>query len=435
MSLEENKALVRRYFEDAPCNPDVCDEIFSPRFQFHAIVHADISPQVIECTPQSEKAFYERHKSIWGGWHLTIEEMIAEDDRVMVRWTSHGIHQGESYGLPPTGKRVTNSGINIFRIEENKIAEVWDIFDRLWIWQQLGVLPEIREALAIAREKASHARSSTTEGPRTTVEADAMGWFDPSDDVVIRPAAARDRTWTRRYGTSDLPVTPRALYVNNGLGRLFDAVCQALDRHATVALDHRQGGYCHYRTPSGPVTVYRASEPAPYAAADLELLIDAGARQIVFVNGTGSLRADLPVGSLLLPLELHREEGTSYHYASPGVRLRTDDALNARIRDAAAQLGIDLVPGAHWTTDAIYRETFAKVERYRAEGIHSVEMELSALAGVAHYRHCALSAILVVTDVLSRSHTWAGVDTEPFKAGVTQAAELAARVFLEPAPS
>lgn len=260
-----------------------------------------------------------------------------------------------------------------------------------------------------------------------------MDWFDPSGDVVIRPAAARDRTWARRYGTTDLPVAPQALYVNNGLGRLFDAVCQALDRYATVTRDHRQGGYCHYRAPAGSVTVYRAAEPAPYAAADLELLIDAGAREILFVNGTGSLRADLPVGSLLLPLALLREEGTSYHYAPADVRFHTSGPLNARIRDAAAALGIDLVPGAHWTTDAIYRETHAKVERYRALGIHSVEMELSALAGVAHYRHCALSAILVVTDVLSRSHTWAGVDTEPFQAGVQQAAQLAARVFLGPA--
>jgi uridine phosphorylase len=261
----------------------------------------------------------------------------------------------------------------------------------------------------------------------------STNWFDPSDDVVIQPAAERARRWSGRYGSSDLPVAPQALFVNNGLGRLFDAVCQALDRQASAAVDCRQQGYCHYRIESGAVTVYRAAEPAPYAAADLELLIDAGARQIVFVNGTGSLRGDLPAGTLLLPQELLREEGTSYHYAPPEVRLRTSEPLNARLCDVAAALGIRLVPGAHWTTDAIYRETFAKVERYRARGIHSVEMELSALAGVARYRQCALSAILVVTDVVSRSHTWAGIDTESFQTGIERAAELAAKVFLEPA--
>jgi steroid delta-isomerase-like uncharacterized protein len=152
MSIEDIKELVRRYFEDAPYNPDACDEIFAPRFRFHAIVHTDVTPQTVECTPESEKAFYERHKSVWGGWHVKIEEMIAEGDRVMVRWSSRGTHLGESHGLPPSGKQVTNSGINIFRIADGKIAEVWDIFDRLWLWQQLGVLPDIKDALAKARE-------------------------------------------------------------------------------------------------------------------------------------------------------------------------------------------------------------------------------------------------------------------------------------------
>ena len=96
--------------------------------------------------------FYEQHRTIWGDSRFTIEEMVAEGDRVMVRWSSCGTHQGEFHGLPPTGKQVTNSGINIFRIENGRIAEVWDIFDRLWVWQQLGVLPDIKEAIARRRE-------------------------------------------------------------------------------------------------------------------------------------------------------------------------------------------------------------------------------------------------------------------------------------------
>jgi predicted ester cyclase len=151
MSLEENKAVARRYFEDAPFNPAACDEIFAPSFQFHAIVHTGVTPQTVESNPQSEQAAYEQHQAIWGGWHFQIEEMIAEGDRVMVRWTSHGTQQGEFNGLPPTGTHTTNSGINIFRIADGRIAEVWDIYDRLWMWQQLDVLPEIKEALAKRR--------------------------------------------------------------------------------------------------------------------------------------------------------------------------------------------------------------------------------------------------------------------------------------------
>ncbi|MCP4605627.1 MAG: ester cyclase [Proteobacteria bacterium] len=150
MSLE-NKALVRRYFEHAPRNPDVCDEIFASSFQFHTIQRASVTPQVITSTPQSEKAAYEWLKTVWGDWSMTIDEMIAEGDRVMARWTFHGTHEGEFSGLPPTYKQIVYSGINIFRIAEGKIAEIWDISDRLWMWQQLDVLPELKQAIEKAK--------------------------------------------------------------------------------------------------------------------------------------------------------------------------------------------------------------------------------------------------------------------------------------------
>jgi len=152
MSIEENKILVRRYFEEAPHNPDVCDEIFASSFLFHTIQHASITQQTTESNPQSEKAAYAWLALVWSpNWQMTVDEMIAEGDRVMVRWTFFGAHEGEYSGLPATHKQVTYSGINIFRVENGKIAEIWDISDRLWLWQQLGVLPEIKEAIAKAR--------------------------------------------------------------------------------------------------------------------------------------------------------------------------------------------------------------------------------------------------------------------------------------------
>jgi uridine phosphorylase len=256
-----------------------------------------------------------------------------------------------------------------------------------------------------------------------------VDWFDPGEDVVIRPGVERARFWRRRYGRDEIEVAPQVIYANNGHGRLLDAVCVALDRRAVVQCDYREQGYCQYDTTAGPVTVYRAPEPAPYAAADLEFLISAGARQIVFLNGAGSLCADLPVGSLLLPERLLREEGTSFHYCPANVELGTSEALNRRILATAEELGVELVRGRHWTTDAIYRETWSKVERYRSLGVHSVDMELSALAGVARYRGCGLSALLVVTDVLARAHTWEGTTTAQFREGVRLAAEIAAGLF------
>jgi uridine phosphorylase len=262
------------------------------------------------------------------------------------------------------------------------------------------------------------------------VEVVRVDWYDPSEDVVVRPGVDRTRFWRQRSGSDEIEVSPWVLYANNGHGKLLDAVCAALDRAAVAVSDRRAQGYCQYCTRAGPVTVYRAPEPAPYAAADLEFAISAGAQQIVFLNGAGSLRADLPPGSLLLPEGLIREEGTSYHYSPADVELCTSERLNRRILAAADVLGIEVVRGWHWTTDAIYRETWAKVERYRAQGVHSVDMELSALAGVARYRGCELSALVVVTDVLRRAHTWEGTRTAAFREGVERAAALAAKVFL-----
>jgi uridine phosphorylase len=257
-----------------------------------------------------------------------------------------------------------------------------------------------------------------------------MNWFDPDDHVVIRPDVDRARFWKRKYGVECITVARQVLYVNNGHGELLNAVCQTLDMCANPAHDHRSEGYCHYQISSAEyVTVYRAPEPAPYAAADLEFLISAGASQILFVNGAGSLRPDVPVGSVLLPGALFREEGTSFHYVPPGGVLHTDPRLNERLCRIAGELGVELVCGKHWTTDAIYRTTFEKVRRYREQGVNSVDMELSALAGVAHYRRCALSALLVVTDIASRSHTWDGTASTQFQEGVRQAAQIAARLF------
>jgi nucleoside phosphorylase len=257
-----------------------------------------------------------------------------------------------------------------------------------------------------------------------------MNWFDPSDDVVIRPDVDRARFWKRKYGVECITVAPQLLYANNGHGRLFEAVCQALDGRATAVQDHRAQGYCHYQVfPCEFVTVYRAPEPAPYAAADLEFLISAGGRQILFLNGAASLRPDLPVGSVLLPGELIREEGTSFHYAPPECVLHTDGRMNERLGRIAGDLGVELVRGKHWTTDAIYRTTLHKVGRLCEQGVNSVDMELSALAGVARYRECGLSAVLVVTDVASRSHTWDGTASLQFHEGVRQAAGIAASLF------
>ncbi len=153
MSIEENKTLVRRYFEEAPKNLEACDQIFTPQIAWHALYRTSHSEFISD--PQAEKTAYARHMNLWGGWSEFIEEMIAEGDRVMVRWTFRGTHQGEYLGIPPTHKPIMFSGIYIFRIQDGRIAEIWNLWDQVGEWQQLGILPETPEILklAIARQQ------------------------------------------------------------------------------------------------------------------------------------------------------------------------------------------------------------------------------------------------------------------------------------------
>ncbi len=77
---------------------------------------------------------------------MTIEDLVAEGDRVVARTTFNGTHQGEMQGIPATGKAVSVSGITIFRLDNGKIAEGWLVNDNLGLMQQLGVIPATQAA-------------------------------------------------------------------------------------------------------------------------------------------------------------------------------------------------------------------------------------------------------------------------------------------------
>ena len=72
---------------------------------------------------------------------MSLEEVLAEGNKVAVRLTFSGTHQGEFMGLPATGKRFTIAGMNVFRVEGSKIAENWPQLDMLGLLQQLGAIP------------------------------------------------------------------------------------------------------------------------------------------------------------------------------------------------------------------------------------------------------------------------------------------------------
>jgi steroid delta-isomerase-like uncharacterized protein len=97
---------------------------------------------VLERGPEDVKRFMGEFREAFPDFHSTIEDQIAEGDKVVTRWTMSGIHQGEFRGIAPTGKQITVTGIGIFRFsDEGKVIESWDNFDQLGMMRQLGVVP------------------------------------------------------------------------------------------------------------------------------------------------------------------------------------------------------------------------------------------------------------------------------------------------------
>ena len=146
MSTEENKALLRRSVEEvfsAQGDIAVADEIFAPDY----VGHNPTDPQDVR-GPEGAKELASMYRSAFPDVRLSIEEQVAEEDRVVTRWIANGTHQGEMMGIAPTGNQVRVEGITISHIQEGKILQEWELFDTLGLMQQLGAVPTPEEAQA-----------------------------------------------------------------------------------------------------------------------------------------------------------------------------------------------------------------------------------------------------------------------------------------------
>ncbi len=140
MSTEENRANVRRSIEEGwnQGNVAVYDELCAPDFLYHdpAVPHVRTREDFKQWVPAIRSAFPDLH--------ITIEDMIAEGDQVVVRYMWRGTNTGDvtpTRRIPATGKQVTVTGISIARVASGKAVEVWNEADNLGLLQQLGVVP------------------------------------------------------------------------------------------------------------------------------------------------------------------------------------------------------------------------------------------------------------------------------------------------------
>ena len=139
MAVEENKAIARSIFEDGLNRGDVdtIANLTAPDFVDH-----DIHVQTgVPGGPEDMRAALIAIRRGFPDIHVTVEDLIAEGEKVVVRNTWRGTHRGEFNGIPATGQRVEITGIVIWRIANGLIAERWATIDTLTLLRQLGVLP------------------------------------------------------------------------------------------------------------------------------------------------------------------------------------------------------------------------------------------------------------------------------------------------------
>ena len=133
--IEVNKAIVIRLYEELDRNNfDIYSELTTPDYLGH--FPGSTQPMNREERKQFSRMFY---KAFPDGQH-TVDDLIAEGDKVAARLTARGTHQGEFQGVSPTGKPIAFTGMRVFRFINGKIAEEWANLDMLGLLQQIGVV-------------------------------------------------------------------------------------------------------------------------------------------------------------------------------------------------------------------------------------------------------------------------------------------------------
>lgn len=141
MSAEHNKTVVRRFVQEVWSKGNL------------AAVAELVAPNVVDHNPlpgqapgiEGIKQVVTTFRNAFPDARFTSEDLVTEGDRVVTRWTGRGTHKSEFEGIAPTGRQVTMTGIDIFRVVGGKIVERWANQDDLGLLRQLGVIPLTRE--------------------------------------------------------------------------------------------------------------------------------------------------------------------------------------------------------------------------------------------------------------------------------------------------
>ena len=214
--------------------------------------------------------------------------------------------------------------------------------------------------------------------------------FDTDQDAVVNPFK-----WNlEKFKTDKLIIT------------FFPDVMESLKKDGLIELERRISG-------ENPVEVFRFTDApdilitlgyvgCPACAGNLEVFAACGLTKVMFCGGGGVLDKSIKVGELLVVEGAIRDEGFSYRYIEPSRYIYTDKKVTKKVTDYLDAHKISYITGLTWTTDAMFRETKALVEKRKAEGAKIVEMEQSGCIAIAQYRNFDYAAIIYGGDDVSQ---------------------------------
>jgi steroid delta-isomerase-like uncharacterized protein len=135
MTTEENKALVRRFYEEVwdQGNTDFAYDVFAEDYVRH-----DLRPTAALPGPGGQKKIADDFHAAFPDLAFTVDLIVGEEEFVVGRWTASGTHLGPWGGLEPTGRRATFSAVNVFRLKDGKVVEIWNHRDDLGLMEQVG---------------------------------------------------------------------------------------------------------------------------------------------------------------------------------------------------------------------------------------------------------------------------------------------------------
>jgi uridine phosphorylase len=213
--------------------------------------------------------------------------------------------------------------------------------------------------------------------------------FDPSPEAVINPSIHKPM----------LGFPTRAVMC--WFGDVVRERTAGIEPVHNIPFEHGDHAICVIDHSGFEVALISPGVGAPAAVSSLEIVISLGATQIIGCGGAGIVRPGFDVGHVIVPTGAIRDEGTSYHYAPADVAVVPHPRALAAIDEVLTEAGVPHDRGLTWTTDAIFRETPAKVARRREQGCITVEMEAASMFAAAAFRGVVYAQLLYAGDDVS----------------------------------